>query len=160
MATRIPDADAIAIIRKGAARIVQVSEDAVGEAIRATAPHHAQHGRARRGDRARSPPRCRKSEKLRGKRVGLILSGGNIDFDLFRQMGEPDSRQQQRGAGMRMDAATTISAVIVRHSRTTERRRFRSPMRTIQYSATPRRDHERLRHTGGVTNKRLMGTLR
>ena len=35
MATRIPDPDALAIIRKGAARIVQVSDDEVAAAVRA-----------------------------------------------------------------------------------------------------------------------------
>src|SRR5882757_9059232 len=35
MATRIPDADAVDIIRKGASRIVQVTDDEVGAAIRA-----------------------------------------------------------------------------------------------------------------------------
>ena len=35
MATRIPDPDALAIIRKGAARIVQVTDDEIGAAIRA-----------------------------------------------------------------------------------------------------------------------------
>ena len=30
MATRVPDADALAIIRKGASRIVQVSDDEIG----------------------------------------------------------------------------------------------------------------------------------
>src|ERR1700726_3727219 len=35
MATRVPDADALAIIRKGASRIVQVSDDEIAAAIRA-----------------------------------------------------------------------------------------------------------------------------
>src|SRR6195256_665825 len=35
MATRVPDADALAIIRKGASRIVQVSDDEVAAAVRA-----------------------------------------------------------------------------------------------------------------------------
>ena len=32
----------------------------------------------------RSPRRCRRSTRLAGKKVGLVLSGGNIDFDLFK----------------------------------------------------------------------------
>ena len=35
MATRVPDADALAIIRKGASRIVQVTDDEIAAAIRA-----------------------------------------------------------------------------------------------------------------------------
>ena len=34
MATRVPDAEAFEIIRKGAARIVQVTDDEIGAAIR------------------------------------------------------------------------------------------------------------------------------
>ena len=35
MATRVPDPDALAIIRKGASRIVQVTDDEIAAAIRA-----------------------------------------------------------------------------------------------------------------------------
>ena len=38
--------------------------------------------------------------RLRGKRVGLILSGGNIDFDLFRTMGDAGSRRRRQGDGV------------------------------------------------------------
>jgi threonine dehydratase len=36
--------------------------------------------------------------KLRGKRVGLILSGGNIDVDLFRSWVMPEPAATQRMA--------------------------------------------------------------
>ncbi|MGL3209918.1 threonine dehydratase [Bradyrhizobium sp. BR 1433] len=82
MATRIPDADAFALIRKGASRIVQVSDDEVGQAIRAywTDTHNLAEGAGAAALAAALQERSR----LAGKRVGLILSGGNIDFDLFR----------------------------------------------------------------------------
>ena len=38
----------------------------------------------------RWPRRMQEKAKLAGKRVGLILSGGNIDFDLFRKWIGPD----------------------------------------------------------------------
>jgi threonine dehydratase len=83
MATRIPDADALAIIRKGAARIVQVSDDEIGEAIRAywTDTHNLAEG----AGAAPLAAALQEKPNNRGKRVGLILSGGNIDFDLFRR---------------------------------------------------------------------------
>ena len=83
MATRIPDPDALAIIRKGASRIVQVTDDEVGLAIRAywTDTHNLAEG----AGAAPLAAALQEKTKLRGKRVGLILSGGNIDFDLFRR---------------------------------------------------------------------------
>ena len=83
MATRIPDADALAVIRKGASRIVQVTDDEIGEAVRAywTDTHNLAEG----AGAAPLAAALKDKQKLRGKRVGLILSGGNIDFDLFRR---------------------------------------------------------------------------
>jgi threonine dehydratase len=82
MATRIPDADAFALIRKGAARIVQISDDEVAAAIRAywTDTHNLAEG----AGAAALAAALQEKNKLSGKRVGLVLSGGNIDFDLFR----------------------------------------------------------------------------
>jgi threonine dehydratase len=83
MATRVPDADALAIIRKGASRIVQVTDEEVGAAIHAywTDTHNLAEG-AGAAPLAAALQDC---PKIRGKRVGLILSGGNIDFDLFNR---------------------------------------------------------------------------
>lgn len=83
MATRIPVAEALAIIRKGASRIVQVTDDEVGAAIHAywTDTHNLAEG----AGAAPLAAALQEKKKLAGKRVGLILSGGNIDFDLFRK---------------------------------------------------------------------------
>jgi threonine dehydratase len=83
MATRVPDADALTIIRKGASRIVQVSDDEIGAAIRAywTDTHNLAEG----AGAAPLAAALQEKARNRGKRVGLILSGGNIDFDLFQK---------------------------------------------------------------------------
>ena len=83
MATRIPDAEALAIILKGASRIVQVSDDEVGAAIRAywTDTHNLAEG----AGAAPLAAALQDKNKLQGKRVGLVLTGGNIDFDLFQK---------------------------------------------------------------------------
>jgi threonine dehydratase len=83
MATRSPDADALAIIRKGASRIVQVTDDEIGVAIRAlwTDTHNLAEG----AGAAALAAALQEKPKIRGKRVGLVLSGGNIDLDLFRR---------------------------------------------------------------------------
>src|ERR1700674_5427453 len=83
MATRVPDADALAIIRKGASRILQVTDGEIAAAIRAywTDTHNLAEG----AGAAALAAALQDKAKLRGKRVGLILSGGNIDFDLFNR---------------------------------------------------------------------------
>jgi threonine dehydratase len=82
MATRIPDAEALAIVLKGASRIVQVSDDEVGRAICAywTDTHNLAEG----AGAAPLAAALQEKNKLAGKRVGLVLTGGNIDFDLFQ----------------------------------------------------------------------------
>lgn len=83
MATRVPDAEAFDIIRKGASRIVQVSDDEIGAAVRAywTDTHNLAEG----AGAAPLAAALQEKARNRGKRVGLILSGGNIDFDLFQK---------------------------------------------------------------------------
>ena len=82
MATREPDADALAIIRKGASRIVTVSDEEIAAAIRAywTDTHNLVEGAGA------APLAALLQEKARmaGDRVGLVISGGNIDLALFR----------------------------------------------------------------------------
>ena len=83
MATRVPDPDAFEIIRKGASRIVEVTDEEIGEAIRSfwTDTHNLAEG----AGAASLAAATQEKAKLRDKRVGLILSGGNIDLDLFRK---------------------------------------------------------------------------
>ena len=83
MATRVPDSEALAIIRKGASHIVQVTDDEVADAVRSywTDTHNLAEG----AGAAALAAALQEKAKIRGKRVGLILSGGNIDFDLFRK---------------------------------------------------------------------------
>ena len=82
IATRIPDADAVAIICKGASRVVQVTDDEIGSAMRAywTDTHNLAEGAGAAALAAALQDKARN----RGNRIGLILSGGNIDFDRFR----------------------------------------------------------------------------
>jgi threonine dehydratase len=83
MATRVPDPEALAVIRKGASRIVQVTDDEIAAAIRAywTDTHNLAEG----AGAAPFAAAMQEKAKIRGKRVGLVLTGGNIDFDLFQR---------------------------------------------------------------------------
>jgi threonine dehydratase len=96
MATRSPDSDALAIIRKGASRIVQVTDDEIASAIRTywTDTHNLAEG----AGAAPLAAALQEKQKHHGKRVGLILSGGNIDFDLFRKWVVPEVAAADRVA--------------------------------------------------------------
>jgi threonine dehydratase len=89
MATRAPDADALDIIRKGASRIVQVTDDEVAAGIRAywTDTHNLAEG----AGAAAFAAALQEQAKVRGKRVGLVLTGGNIDLGLFKRWVMPDA---------------------------------------------------------------------
>ena len=82
MATRVPDAGALAIIRAGAARIVTVDDDAIAAAVRAY--WQDTHNLAEGAGAAPLAALLQEGEAMRGRRIGLVLSGGNIDLDLFR----------------------------------------------------------------------------
>jgi threonine dehydratase len=83
MATRVPDEEALAVILNGAARIVLVGDDEIAAAIRAywTDTHNLAEGAGAAALSAAMKERAR----LKGRKVGLVLSGGNIDFDLFQR---------------------------------------------------------------------------
>src|SRR3981081_1156005 len=95
MATRVPDPDALAIIRKGASRMVQVTDAEMAAAIRAywTDTHNLAEGAGAAPLAAALQDRA----KIRGKRVGLVLSGGNIDFDLFNRWVSAENRMHAGG---------------------------------------------------------------
>jgi len=83
------DADAVAIICKGASRVVQVTDDEIASAMRAywTDTHNLAEG----AGAAALAAAMQEKKKLQGKRVGLVLSGGNIDFDRFHRWVGPDA---------------------------------------------------------------------
>jgi threonine dehydratase len=83
IAVRQPDPEAFEIIRRGAARIVTVTDDDIRTAIRAywTDTHNLAEG----AGAAPLAALLREGDRMRGKRCGLVLSGGNIDLDLFRR---------------------------------------------------------------------------
>jgi len=95
VATRIPDADAVAIICKGASRVLQVTDDEIASAMRAywTDTHNLAEG----AGAAALAAALQEKKKLQGKRVGLVLSGGNIDFDRFRHWLGPDAIAADHG---------------------------------------------------------------
>jgi len=83
MATRVPEEEALDVILKGVSRITLVSDDEIAAAVRAywTDTHNLAEGAGAAALAAAAKERSR----LKGRKVGLVLSGGNIDLDLFRR---------------------------------------------------------------------------
>ena len=83
MAVRQPDAEAFAQIEAGASRIVTVTDDEIAGAIRTywTDTHNLVEG----AGAAPLAALLQDGPRMAGKRVGLVVSGGNIDLALFRE---------------------------------------------------------------------------
>lgn len=81
MAVRIPNADAFHIIKHGAERIVEVSDDQIADAMRLY--FRCAHTLAEGAGAASLAALLKEKDRMRGKRVGVILSGGNIDMPKF-----------------------------------------------------------------------------
>lgn len=81
VAVRIPDAGALEIIRRGAARVIRVSDAEIAAAMRAyyADTHHIAEG----AGAAPLAALMREHEGAKGKKIGLILSGGNVDRDVY-----------------------------------------------------------------------------
>ena len=90
MATRTPDAEAVEIIARGAARIALVSDEEIAEAIRIY--WRDTHNLAEGAGAAPLAAALQERDRLKGKKVGLVLSGANIDFDLFQRWAAPGAK--------------------------------------------------------------------
>ncbi len=77
MAVRVPDATALAVIRDGADRIVEVTEDEIADAIRLY--FRATHTLAEGAAAAPLAALMKERDRMRGRRVGLVVTGQNID---------------------------------------------------------------------------------
>ncbi len=81
LAVRVPDADALDIIRAGVERIVTVSDD---EILAAMGHYFTDtHNIAEGAGAAPLAALLKERETMRGRKVGLILSGGNLDRALY-----------------------------------------------------------------------------
>jgi threonine dehydratase len=77
VAVRVPDPEALDIVRRGAARIVEVSEDEIAEAIRVM--FGATHSLAEGAGAAALAALIKERTTLKGRRAAVILSGQNFD---------------------------------------------------------------------------------
>jgi len=84
LAVRVPDETALAVIRGGADRIVEVSEAELAEAIRIY--FSDTHTLAEGAGAAPLAALIKERACMRGRRVGLIMSGQNIDQIVMRDV--------------------------------------------------------------------------
>jgi threonine dehydratase len=84
MACRVPDDESLAIVLENAERVVQVSEEEIAAAMKIffTDTHNVAEGAGAAGLAAA----LKEKEQLRGKRVGLVLTGGNVDHNIFARV--------------------------------------------------------------------------
>lgn len=81
LACRIPNAEALSLILKGAERVVTVSEEEIRAAIRHL--YTDTHNLAEGAGAAALAGLLQEKSRMAGKRVAVIQSGGNIDRELY-----------------------------------------------------------------------------
>jgi threonine dehydratase len=84
MATRDPRPEAVTIIKRGAARILQLGEDDIAEAVRAY--FEDTHNIAEGGGAAPLAGLMQERARMTGKKVAVVLSGGNIDTSIYQRI--------------------------------------------------------------------------
>jgi threonine dehydratase len=81
LACRTPDPESLTIIRREVDRIVEVTDDEVAAAMRLL--FDSTQNVAEGAGAAALAAALQEKPSTRGKRIGLTLSGGNVDADLF-----------------------------------------------------------------------------
>jgi threonine dehydratase len=84
VACRVPDEQAIAVIAAGASRIIAISEDECAEAMRVML--RTTHNMPEPAGAAALAGLLQERELQRGRRVAVVLTGGNLDAPLLAQV--------------------------------------------------------------------------
>jgi threonine dehydratase len=84
MACRIPDEDSLAVVLENVDHIVRVSEEEIAQAMKIifTDTHNVAEGAGAAGLAAA----LKEKQSLSGKRVGLVVTGSNVDHDVFARV--------------------------------------------------------------------------
>ena len=84
MACRVPDPEAVEIICRGVERVVTVSEEEIRAAMRIY--YSDTHNLAEGAGAAPLAALLKEKEAMAGRNVGLMLTGGNVDAAVFREV--------------------------------------------------------------------------
>lgn len=84
MACRVPDDASLEVVLKNVDRVLRVSEEEIGKAMKSyfIDTHNVVEGAGAAGLGAA----LKEKDALRGKRVGLVITGGNVDHDVFAKV--------------------------------------------------------------------------
>ncbi len=89
MACRVPVPEAVEIVKRGAERVVTVSDEELKAAIRAI--FQDTHNLAEGAGAAAVAAVLKERDKMAGRKVAAIVSGGNMDIDVYRAILEEAS---------------------------------------------------------------------
>jgi threonine dehydratase len=81
LACRIPDPDALEIIRRGVDRIVQVTDEEVAAAMRVL--FECTHNTCEGAGAAATAAAMQERTRIAGRKTAVVVSGGNVDRDVF-----------------------------------------------------------------------------
>jgi threonine dehydratase len=84
LACRTPNAIALDVIWQEVDRVIEVSEDEIAEAMRAF--YEDTHNTAEGAGAAALAGALKERDQLRTKRVGIVLTGGNVDRETFAKV--------------------------------------------------------------------------
>lgn len=84
VATRVPHPDAFDILRRGLTRLVRVSEDEIAAAMRLL--YRTTHNVAEGAGAVATAALAQERDRQTGKRVGVVLTGGNVDAEVFARV--------------------------------------------------------------------------
>lgn len=84
MACRVPEAEALDVLWRHLERVVQVTDDEVESAMRVM--FSTTHNTAEGAGAAPLAAALQERSRLRGKKVAVVLSGGNVDRDVFARI--------------------------------------------------------------------------
>src|SRR5579859_5346905 len=84
LACRLPNADAMEVIWQNVARIVEVSDAEIASAMRAY--YQDTHNLAEGAAAAALAGALQEKDRLDGASIGIVLTGGNVDSELYKQV--------------------------------------------------------------------------
>ncbi len=84
LACRIPDAEALELMLAHVDEVIEVSDDEIAAAMRLL--FATTHNVAEGAGAASLAGATKQRQRLRGRKVGLTISGGNVDSDLFARV--------------------------------------------------------------------------
>ena len=96
LACRTPNGNAMEIIWENVARIVEVSDAEIAAAMRAI--YEDTHNVAEGAAAAALAGAIKEQDANRGKRIGVVLTGGNVDADVFARVLSGGDRRNDEAA--------------------------------------------------------------